>query len=89
MFLPSAFHLVSQSTPLPGQGSNQAMLEGQGRSLCLRDLMQVVRAVTAVGFWKKRLKAQAAQGGVVLLVLAVVKLLLDELAMPMPVKMSL
>ena len=51
--------------------------------------MQVVRAVTAVGFWKKRLRVQAGQGGLVLLVLAVAKVLLDEFVMPMPVKVSL
>ena len=89
MDLPSAFHLASQSMPLPGQGSNQAMLDGQARFLCLRDLMQVVRAVTAVGFWKKRLRVQAGQVGFVLLELTVVKLLLDAFVMPMPVKMSL
>ena len=66
------------------------MLEGQGRSLCLRDLMQVVRAVTAVGFWKKWLRVQAGQVGVGLQVLAVVKLLLDDaFVLPMPVKLSL
>ena len=65
------------------------MLDGQGRSLCLRDLMQVVRAVTAVGFWKKRLRVQAGQVGFLLVVLAVVKLLLDAFVMLMPVKMSL
>ena len=64
------------------------MLDGQGRFLCLRDLMQVLRAVTAVGFWKKRLRMQAGQGGCVLLVLTVVKLLLDAFVMPMPVKTS-
>ena len=51
--------------------------------------MQVVRAATAVGFWKKRLRVQAGQVGIVLLVLAVVKVLLDEFVMPMPVKVSL
>ena len=65
------------------------MLDGQGRFRCLRDLMQVVRAVTAVGFWKKRLRVQAGQAAFVLLVLDVVKLLLDGFGMPMPVKMSL
>ena len=60
------------------------MADGQGRFLCLRDLAQVDRAVTAAGFWKKRLRVQAGQeeGGIVLLVLVVVKLLFDWFVMP-------
>ena len=58
---PSRRHLASQSVPLAGQGSSQAQATGQGRALCLRPLTQVVRAVTAVGVWKKWLSVQAGQ----------------------------
>lgn len=69
MDLPSAFHLASQSTPLPGRGSSHAMLPGHGRFLCLRPLTQVVSAVTAAGCWKKWLRVQAGQVGMMLLVM--------------------
>ena len=87
----SAFHRLSQSTPLAGRGSNQAMADGQGRFLCLRDLAQVDRAVTAAGFWKKRLRVQAGQGGggILLVVLDVVKLLFDWFVMAVRGKRSL
>ena len=90
--LPSAFHLASQSTPLPGQGSSQAMLTGQGRFLCLRPLTLVVSALTASGFWKNWLKVQAGHvvGFMVLLLLLLVEMKLPEKSvMSVPLKMSL
>ena len=76
--------------PFPGQGSNHAMLLGQGRFLCLRDLTQVVRALTASGFWKSWLSVQAEQTGFLLeLLYLLVKLLLEESVMLTPVKTPL
>lgn len=89
--LPSVFHLASQSTPLPGQGSSQAMATGQGRFLYLRPLTLVVSALTASGFWKKRLKVQAGHvvGFMVLLLLLVEMRLPEKSVMPVQLKMSL